>query len=123
VAAQLEVRIDIEIERQRGHDMPGGEREMLDHGLRQHGDLAARHVDRGQARTGDLPECRIGCDAEARCGDVDTDAQAAVRADLDGEGIIDFGGMRVVDGEGTHLGDRQAGGFDRVTAGSFAEIR
>jgi hypothetical protein len=38
---------------------------------------------------------------------VDTDAQAAVRADLDGEGIIDFGGMRVVDGEGLDCRKRQ----------------
>ena len=47
VAEQAEVGGDIQIERDRGHGVPGGEREMLDDVFRQHGDLAPGHIHRG----------------------------------------------------------------------------
>ncbi len=107
VAANGKIGGDIEIQRDGRCGLARTEREAFDHGLGQHGDLAAGHVHRRQPVAGDASELRIGGDAQARRGDVDADPHAAIRVRDDGEGVVDLRRMRVVDREGAHLGHGQ----------------
>jgi hypothetical protein len=84
---------------------------MLDHVLRQHGDLASRHIDRGQSFAGDATEIRVGAEAEARRGDVDADLPAALRLWRYRKGIIDFGRMCVIHAECGDFSQRQVSRF------------
>jgi hypothetical protein len=111
VAEQAVVGSDVEVERDCGDGMPGGQREMLDDVLRQHGDLAPRHIHGGQPFAGDAAEVGVRTEAEARCGDVDADLPAAVGFGRDRKRIVDLGRVRIVDTEGGDSGERQIGGF------------
>ena len=42
--------------------------------------------------------------AKPRCGDVDADARADAGELDDRQGIVDFGGVGIVDREGPHIG-------------------
>ncbi len=112
VAAHAQVGGNVEIERQRRHVVASIERVALDDVRGQHGDLAAGHVHRRQPAAGDAAEVRIRPEAEARRGDVDADAQAAVRCHGQREGIVDFRGVGIVDGKSLHRRQRQVGRID-----------
>ena len=55
---------------------------------------------------GDAAEVRVRRKAEARRGDVDADLPAAIGCGGDGEGVVDFSRMRVVDTEGSDVRQR-----------------
>ena len=73
----------------------------------QHGDLEARHVDGGITRTGHLVERAGGRDGQARRRDVDAEHHRATAQALYRQGVVDFGGGRIVDAEGLHRGKGQ----------------
>jgi hypothetical protein len=96
-----------------GTVVPGGQREMLDHVLRQHGDLASRHIHRGQPFAGDAAEVGIGPKPRPGAAMWMPMLPAALGLWRDREGIVDFGRMRIVDTEGLNCRQRQVGRFHR----------
>jgi hypothetical protein len=103
-------RVQRGVQRQRRAGLALGQREGVDDGVRQHGDLIARHVDGGHAAARQLVDRVVRLDAQARRGDVDADLDVAVGQMGDREGVVDFGGGDVVDGERFDVGQRQADG-------------
>jgi len=86
---------------------------VLHHGIGQHGDLVARHVDGGQASAADLVDGTARLHGQTGRGDVDAHGDGATAQALQREGIVDFGGVRVVNGERLHIGQRQFVGDGR----------
>ena len=79
----------------------------LHHFGRQHGDLVARHVHRGQALAAELVERVARRNRQARRGNVDAQQHGAAAQAAHRQRVVDFGGVRVVDGKRLHLGQRQ----------------
>ncbi|MNQ57544.1 hypothetical protein D3C85_717060 [compost metagenome] len=90
------LRVGHDVQRQHGHFAARVQRKRLDDAVGLHRDLVARHVDRGQARAGQLVELAVAGDGQARRGHVDADAQAAVGQGGDGQRVVDFGGRDVI---------------------------
>ena len=107
VGNQLENVVDRQIERDRRAIDAAGQRVVLHHGIGQHGDLVAGHVNRRQPGTRDAIERRAVFDSHARRGDMNTDARADTGQFDDRQRIVDFGGAGVVDREGADIGTRQ----------------
>ena len=120
-ATDDQIRRHIEVEGNGRHTAARSERAALDYGVRQHGDLAPRHVNGGQSLAGDGAEFRVGNDTKAWGGDMDADAHRTVGIDRDGKGVVDFGGLGVVDGKRGHVGQRQLADFGRRRTGG--EVR
>ena len=81
--------------------MPSGiERPALDGHGRQHGDLVARHVNRGHPGAADLVERRTRGNIVPRNRDVDPDPQAPIGERCYRERIVDLGRRRVINREG-----------------------
>ena len=99
--------IDADIQRHSRAGLTGLQREGFHHGVGQHGDFVARHVNRGQALSRDLIQGAVGCNRQGRCGDVNTQGHAARAQTLDRQRIVDFGGLRVVDRKRLHVGQGQ----------------
>ena len=93
VAQYFERFIDRQIERHRRAIDPAIQGVARHNGIGQHGDLVARHIDRGQASPGDPIKRRSMGDAEPGSGDVNTDATADTRQFGDRQSIVDFGGI------------------------------
>ena len=108
VAAQREIRSQVEIERQGRAVATCGQREAFDHVVGQHGDLSARHINRRQPAPCNCRQGVSGADRQPGCGNVDADAPAPGTF-RHREGIVDLGGMGVVDAEGGDLRQRQSG--------------
>ena len=85
-----------------------------------------RHVDGGQALAAELVERAAGLDGQARRRDVDAQRDRACPEPGDREGVVDFGGLRVVDGKRLYLGQRQVGrglrGVQRRKARALGEV-
>ncbi|MNV21950.1 hypothetical protein D3C71_1129030 [compost metagenome] len=79
----------------------------LHHVVGQHGDLVARHVHRGQARAAELVDGAARLDGQTRRGDVDAQHHGARAQALHRQRIVDFGGLRVIDGIRLRGGQRQ----------------
>ena len=79
----------------------------LHHLVGQHGDLVARHVHGGQARTAQLVNGAAGLDGQAGRSDVDAQHHGAGAQALHRQRIVDFSGLRIVDGIGLHRCQRQ----------------
>ena len=88
------------VERHRGAGQAGPEGVGLHHRVGQHGDLVAGHVDGRQAVAGHQVERAAGLEGEAGRGDVHTHDDGAAAQTLHRQGIVDFGGLRIVDREG-----------------------
>ena len=101
--------IRFHIQRERGADLVGAQREGLHHVVRQHGDLVARHVHGGHALRGDGVDGRVRGDAQRGCGDMDADAPVAVGQFFQRERVVDLGGAGIVDAEGVDRRQRQFG--------------
>lgn len=101
------IRIGVDVERQRGRRRAGIKRVPGDNRLRQHGDLVARHVDRGHALAGDQIPVRLVLQAERRRSDMDADPPAAVGQGLYRQRVVDFSGGLVVDRKCFDIGYRQ----------------
>jgi len=103
-----------------------GQRVVLDHGVGQHGDLVAGHVDRGQPGAGDAVERRAVGDGQPGRRDVDADARTNAGQPDDRQRVVDFCGLGVVDREGADVGARQVarqlGRVERREAGAFREL-
>ena len=84
-----------------------GQGVALHHLVGQHRDLVARHVDRGQALAGELVDRRIGSEGQRRRGNVHAKDHGAGLQAVDRQRIVDLGGLRVVDRERLHWGQRQ----------------
>ena len=84
-----------------------GQGVALHHLVGQHRDLVARHVDRGQALAGELVDRRIGPEGQRRRGNVHAKDHGAGLQAVDRQRIVDLGGLRVVDRERLHWGQRQ----------------
>ncbi|MNS41413.1 hypothetical protein D3C72_737640 [compost metagenome] len=99
----------------------------VDHLVGQHGDLVARHVHGGHARTRHGVDGAARRERQARRGDVDADRDGVAAHALHGQRVVDFGGLRVVDREGPHaFGQRQVVGDgrrrERGKAGALGEV-
>ena len=79
VADDFQRLIDRQVQRHGRTIDATGQRVVLHHGIRQHGDLVARHVDRRQAGAGHAIEWRTVGDGQSRCSNVDADARADAR--------------------------------------------
>ena len=79
----------------------------LHHLVGKHGDLVAGHVHRGEAVAGDLVDGAVGCNGQGGRGNVDAQRDRAGAEPLDGQGIVNLGGGRVVHRERSHAGQRQ----------------
>src|SRR5260370_16127788 len=91
-----------------------GEGEPFDRFGRQHGDLAARHVDGREPLACHGIERRSGCEPEGGGGNVNADAKAAARKRGERERIIDFRRSRVIQAECIGFGDWQAQGLGNL---------
>jgi hypothetical protein len=118
--------VERDVQAQRGAIPALGQRVLLDDAVRQHRDLAARHVDRGQAIARDLVDRAVGQDREARRGDVHAEDHGAGAQAPDRQRVVDFRGLRIVDrergdrGGGQFLLDRR--GLERREAGAAREL-
>jgi len=105
--------IEAQIQRQRRARAPGIQRVGLHHGIGQHGDFVPRHIDRGQALARHLVERAAGLDRQPRCRDVDAQRDLGAAQALQAQGVVDLGGVRVVDRKRLHRRQRQALGQRR----------
>jgi hypothetical protein len=107
VGSDLEVGGHRQVQRDGRAVATAAQREPVHHRIRQHGDLAARQVDRRQPLASDLVQRRPRRDAQRRRRDVDADLPAESGQRLHREGIVNFGRRRVVDRESAHVGSSQ----------------
>jgi len=110
----ISLYVELDVQRHGRAVAPCFERVGLHHGVGQHGDLVARHVDGGQAIARDVVQRAVGRDGQPRRGDVDAQGDRAAAQALQRERVVDLGGGGVVDGEGhdggqwQRLGDRRS---------------
>ena len=75
----------------------------LHHLVGQHGDFVARHVDGGQALATQLINRVARLQGQRRCSDVDAQRDGAAAQTLHRQGVVNLGGLRVVDRVGLHM--------------------
>ena len=78
-----------------------------DHAVGQHGDFVAGHVNGGQARVRHAVQHVAGRNGQRRRGNVDAQRDLPAAQSLDGERVVNFGGLRVVNGIRLHASQRQ----------------
>ena len=100
------------VEGQGGARLAGAQSVVLHHLMRQHGDLVARHVDRGHALARHRVDGIARLHGQARRRNVDAQCDRATAEAAHGQRVVDLGGAGIVDGEGLHLGQRQFGIID-----------
>ena len=120
------VGIELHIQRQGGTGAPFLQGVVLHHGIGQHGDFVARHVNGGQALPADLIDGVTRLQRQARRGDVDAHRDVGAAQALHRQGVVDLGGLRVVDGIGLHVGQwqivRGAGRLQRWKLGALGKV-
>jgi hypothetical protein len=115
------VGLEREVERCGRHAASRGERRALHRRPGKHRDLAAGEVHRGQALARDRLEGVGAAEEQCRGRDVHADDQPPSGLAAHGEGVVDLGGLLVVDGERGDAGLREARGLLEGTEGFEAE--
>ena len=98
----------------------------LHHIVRQHRDLVAGHINRGQARAAQLVDRAAGQHGQAGRSDVDADGYRTSAKPLHRQRVVDFRGLRIVNREGLHcrygklIGNR--GGGDGWEARALGKV-
>ena len=98
----------------------------LHHSVWQHRDFVPRHVHRRKPGTAGQIDCAAGRDCQTGCGDVNAHGYGTRPKPLHRQGIVDFCGLRIVNGKGLDRGQRQViGNLRRIQvpeANAFGKV-